>query len=703
MVGDSRSRALVTEEGFVDRVAGIGASVTCLDRHWLAIATAPDHQPSAVDQASLAYVIYTSGSTGRPRGVEIRHRGLMNLVTWHQRTYDVTKEDRATLVASPAFDASVWEMWPYLTAGASIYIPGEEIRVSPSKLADWLARTGITLTFLPTPLAETVLDQTWSAAPALRASLTGGDALRRRPAAGLPFRLFNHYGPTENTVVTTSCEVEPGDASTPPPIGTPIANTSSYVLDQHLNPVPVGVPGELHISGDGLARGYLNHPELTAQSFMLNPFDADARLYRTGDLVRRRSDGQLEFLGRRDNQVKVRGFRIEPGEIEAALNAHPAVQQSVVVCRDDRLIAYVVPDAKSRPSPAEHIAHWQALFDQTISLTPPEQDATFNTTGWNSSFTGLPIPDEQMREQVERTAERIVRLRPERVIEIGCGTGLLLFRIAPLCRDYLATDYSRVSLELLERQLRQMHLPQVRLRHASADVSIPEEVGSCDFVILNSVVQYFPNVDYLLEVLERAARAVSPGGNIFVGDLRSLPLLEAFHASVAMSRATDAMPVSELSEHIRRHVAQEEELVVDPAFFAALADRLSRIRAMRILLKRGRHQNELTRFRYDVVLQVGARTADAVSPPVMDWPTIGSVAALRAILAETAPAALVVRGVPDARTDEALSIVRLLVRQPPSATVGDLRAQLVSSAQAGIDPEDILSLAEELCYEASIG
>jgi amino acid adenylation domain-containing protein/FkbM family methyltransferase len=306
----------------------------------------------------LAYVIYTSGSTGSPKGVELTHRGLANLTAWHQRVYGVTAADRATQLASPAFDAAVWEVWPYLTAGASLHQPGDELRADPRRLLAWLAREGITLCFLPTPLAEAVLEvKELPPGLALRALLTGGDRLHRPPGRQLPFELINHYGPTEATVVATCTPVAPPAAAAPsavaadrppPPIGRPIANTSILIVDLYGQPVPAGVRGELCVGGVGLARGYLGRPELTAERFVPSPSGpAGARLYRTGDLARWGGDGQIEFLGRRDHQVKIRGFRIELGEIEAALAAHPAVSEAVVVARsgpaEPRLAAYAVP------------------------------------------------------------------------------------------------------------------------------------------------------------------------------------------------------------------------------------------------------------------------------------------------------------------------------------------------------------------------
>jgi amino acid adenylation domain-containing protein len=309
-----------------------------------------DNPRRVLNQEQLAYVIYTSGSTGEPKGVALEHRGLVNLVAWHQSVYDVVAEDRASQLAGPGFDAVVWEVWPYLTAGASIHLADEETRLSPDRLLSWLEQQHITLAFLPTPLAEAVMDKPWPETMALRALLTGGDRLHRPPPKTLPCWLTNHYGPTENTVVTTAAVIEPEcDPATAPPIGCPIANTKTYILDRYLQPLPVGVPGELHISGIGLARGYLNLPHETASKFISNPFanGEHSRLYKTGDRARFLTNGTIEFLGRIDQQVKIRGNRIELGEIETVLARHPAIQEAVVTAAagrngEPKLVAYVV-------------------------------------------------------------------------------------------------------------------------------------------------------------------------------------------------------------------------------------------------------------------------------------------------------------------------------------------------------------------------
>ena len=350
MLKDAQASVLVTHHHLAQRFATQGIRVVCPDADAALAQQSIANPTSTVTVEDLAYVIYTSGSTGQPKGALITHGGLLNLVYWHRRAFAVTPSDRATQVASPAFDATGWELWPYLTTGASIYLPDEETRVAPASLRDWLMGCGITITFLPTALAESVMALEWPLQTPLRFLLTGADTLHHYPSPSLPFALVNNYGPTETTVVATSGRVLPVEHTDgPPSIGRPIDNTQVYILDEHLRRVPIGEPGELYIGGAGLAKGYLNRPELTAERFIPHPFSDElgARLYKTGDLARSLPDGQIAFLGRVDHQIKIRGYRVEPNEIVSVLDKHPAIQASVVVAREDipgdkRLVAYIV-------------------------------------------------------------------------------------------------------------------------------------------------------------------------------------------------------------------------------------------------------------------------------------------------------------------------------------------------------------------------
>ena len=273
----------------------------------------------------------------------------------------MTAADRAGHVAGLGFDAAVWELWPYLAVGASVHLADEDTRNSADLLWAWLLAQRISISFVPTPLADRLLEVRlqWPCDSALRIVLTGGDTLHHYPPLGLPFVLVNNYGPTECTVVATSGAVLPSSSPTSlPPIGRPITNAEIHLLDERLQPVPAGATGEIYIGGAGVARGYHNRPDLTADRFLPDPFSAapGGRLYKTGDLGRLLPDGQIAFLGRIDDQIKIRGYRIEPDEIVRALDQHPDIRASTVVARQDsggekRLVAYVVSDAECDPSP----------------------------------------------------------------------------------------------------------------------------------------------------------------------------------------------------------------------------------------------------------------------------------------------------------------------------------------------------------------
>lgn len=403
MLEDASASVLVTWHTIATSLPTSAIRLVCLDTDKSIIAQQPTGEPPCeITPGDLAYVIYTSGSTGRPKGVQITHYNLLNLIYWHHSAYNVTAADRATQVTSPAFDATGWELWPYLTIGAQVHIVDEETRVSPILLRDWLVRQEITISFLPTALAESVIGLSWPAQTTLRYLLTGADTLRHYPSPDLPFAFINNYGPTEATVVATYGRIYPtAHAGTLPSIGRPIANTHIYLLDEHLRQVPIGTTGKLYIGGKGLAKGYLNRPELTAERFIPHPFSDQPgeRLYKTGDLARFLPDGQIAFLGRADYQIKIRGYRIEPGEIMSVLNNHVVIQNSMVIAREDtpgekRLVAYIitVPGAEiSASSLRETLGEY--LPDYMIPSTFVVLPALPITTNGKIDRVALPAPD----------------------------------------------------------------------------------------------------------------------------------------------------------------------------------------------------------------------------------------------------------------------------------------------------------------------
>jgi len=423
MLNDARVAALITSKSVSSRLPAGNWQLIALDGDAKPVASngrVTNGTPEVDD--SLAYVIYTSGSTGQPKGVQITQKSLMNLVSWHVKTFAVTSADRASQVSSIGFDAAVWEVWPYLAAGASVHFVDEEIRLATEALRNWLLSEKITISFVPTVLAEQLIRLEWPRSCPLRVLLTGADTLHHYPPCDLPFSFVNNYGPTECAVVATSGPVT-GDhkLDAQPTIGRPISNVQIYILDDRLREVPTGSTGELYIGGAGLARGYVGRPDLDKERFIPNPFRLvpGERLYRTGDLARFLPDGQIAFVGRADDQIKLRGYRIEPNEIVTVLEQHPAVRAGAVVAREDargekNLVAYIVPAAGVKVNQQElHTFLRKHLPDYMVPGVWVRLDQLPLTPSGKLDRAALPEPayDETIGQNPEGTPRRIVEQR----------------------------------------------------------------------------------------------------------------------------------------------------------------------------------------------------------------------------------------------------------------------------------------------------
>ncbi|MBD2005415.1 MULTISPECIES: non-ribosomal peptide synthetase [Cyanophyceae] len=363
MLDDSQVSVLLTQEKLVDNFGNFPNPVVYLDKDWQTIAQESEENPhSDVTSDSLAYVIYTSGSTGKPKGVAVTHKAVNRLVC-NTNYIKLSPNDKIAQASNTSFDAATFEIWGALLNGAQLVGISRDVTLSPHEFALQLRQKGISVLFLTTALFQQIARDVPQAFSSLRYLLFGGEAVDARWVKkvlkqGAPKQLIHVYGPTEGTTFSSYyCVQDVPESATSIPIGRPIANTQIYLLDADLQPVPIGIVGELYIGGDGLAREYTNRPDITAERFIYNPFNnkSESRLYKTGDLARYLPDCNIEFLGRIDNQVKIRGFRIELGEIEAILNQHPAVRETVVIIReeipgDKHLIAYIVPDQQQTPT-----------------------------------------------------------------------------------------------------------------------------------------------------------------------------------------------------------------------------------------------------------------------------------------------------------------------------------------------------------------
>lgn len=649
---------IVSEDQLPNVRDEIGSDFHCHSVAGLAAKRVGRWQTVAVSADDLAYLIFTSGSTGSPKGVAIPHRGIVNFVIGYAAVIGLKPGMTSAHMFSPSFDGALAEIFPPLVMGGTLQIIDQEVVLDPPRLADELTRHAVDQVAL-TPATLAMLQP--AGLPRVRKLLSAGASLPGELAARwlATHELFNGYGPTECSVGVSIRRLDVTDASVPS-VGRPLPNTRIYVLDSSKRPVPDGVIGEVYLGGAGVGRGYWLNDDLTNRYFMDDPFvdsafDANgSRMYRSGDLGRWNSAGQLEIVGRCDEQIKLRGFRIEPGEIAAVLDSLPGVARAAVVSWGDdwhsgltgagsttgsngsnsdgagkRLVAYVVPErlhADDRPGAVastrreresgvsvvtddgierEHVENWRDLFDQAQVGGAVVFDPIDNFSGWVSVITGRPIPTDEMRTWADEAAAGIVALRPRSVLEIGCGTGLMLLRIGDRIDQYVGIDVLQSAIDDLRKTLstRPELDAKVSLDCRTADRLDDLPAGGFDTIVLNSVVQYFPSEEYFQRVLKAAQRLLAPGGRMFLGDLRNLRLHRAFAIATELNKiGGESITVGQFRERVRSRIEHDEELLVDPDLESGLRKHLSRLSAVTTRVKTAADDNELNRFRYDAVL-----------------------------------------------------------------------------------------------------
>ncbi|MGE2814174.1 amino acid adenylation domain-containing protein, partial [Mycobacterium heidelbergense] len=696
-----------------DTVAGAGArrvlridEMDVSDRDARAITDVDRCAPLGVN--NTAYVMFTSGSTGAPKGVAVSHAGLLGLAAAQRAIYGLGAGARVLMVAAPTFDASIFDWLWAAGSGAALVVAPPQVYAGEALTA--LVRDQRVSAAALTPTALSSLDRT--RLDGLDTLITMGEAC---PAAVVAAwapgrRMFNGYGPTESTICSTS--TAPLSAGQPVSIGAPIPGVCALVLDARLNPAPIGVVGELYLGGPALAHGYVGRAELTAERFVANPHGGrGARMYRTGDLVRWTPAGTLVYVGRPDTQIKLRGQRIELGEIENSLLACPQVTQAAVTVHHDsagtHLIAYITLEhTATADHVAESVEQWQHVNDQLYGAEIGDFGKDFR--GWNSSYTDDPIPLEEMIEWRSATVDRIMALEPRRVLEIGAGSGLILSQIAPRCEHYVASDISPVAIDNLACVLEQLQVPwrdRVELLAQPAHVTEGLPRGHFDTIILNSVIQYFPNADYLAEIIDNAVDLLAPGGRLFIGDVRNYTLQGALQTGVALARATATdtdtdTDAAEIRARVYRAMVSEPELLLAPEFFTTWAADHPRVAGLAIEVKRGLAGNELNRYRYDVIVhKAPIPVRSLASAPTWTWAQCEGLNGLQDRLISEHPATVRITDIPRAGL---ITDVRVEAALAAGRSPADALADATADAADAVVPEALYRLGETTGYQVAV-
>ncbi|KAK2685099.1 Enniatin synthetase [Fusarium oxysporum] len=587
--------------------------------------------PSAT---SLAYVLFTSGSTGKPKGVMCEHRAILRLVKG-DIIPNFPSEARMAHMFNTAFDGATYEIWNMLLNGGTVVCIDYMTTLDGKALEAVFAKEQVNVAMMAPALLKLYLADARDAMKNLDILIAAGDRFDGQDAvealALARGRCFNAYGPTENGVFSTMYNVAENESfHNGLPLGRPLNNSGAYVMDPNQQLVGVGVMGELVVTGDGLARGY-SDPTLDKNRFIHINMDGETvRAYRTGDRVRARlGDGLIEFFGRMDTQFKLRGNRIEAGEVETAILSHQSVRDAAVVLRQDEgqqpeMIGFVVADndhSFEQEETGNQVEGWQDHFESGMYSdisTAIDQSAIGNDfKGWTSMYDGSEIDKADMQEWLDDTIHTLHDSQvPSHVLEIGTGSGMILFNLDAGLQSYVGLEPSKSATEFVNKAIESIPALAGKAKvHVGTATDMNKLSGLCpDLVVFNSVVQYFPTPDYLMEVVDTLVRM--PGvKRIFFGDIRSHAINRHFLAA----RAIHTLGNNASKYSVRQKIAEleegEEELLVEPAFFTTLQDRLpDLIKHVEILPKNMKATNELSAYRYAAVIHLHDESSESTRP-----------------------------------------------------------------------------------------
>ncbi len=660
--------------------------------------------------SQLAYVMYTSGSTGTPKGVCITHHSISSFVS--DPMWNLKNQDRVLFHSQVAFDAATFEIWVPLLKGGTIIVAKED-SFNVDYLTKLINDEKVTSAFFTVTLFNLLAKDPKNNLGNMKQILVGGEQCSSdfiyKMKQKLPdTEIVNCYGPTETTTFFSTYTIPSNEILKTIPIGKPMDNMNAYVLNKDFEIVPEKEIGELYISSNGLAQGYLNQPALTAEKFLPDPFGLEgSRMYKTGDLVYWNEKRELVFIGRKDQQVKVRGFRVELGEIEEALQSHPNVSQAAVVAQRTEngnvMRAYIVPDYNASSDNEqlmdEQLREWEKIYDEVYQESDLETD-TDQYVGWNSSFEDNPIERSHMDEWLENTLKSIRNLKPKKVLEIGIGTGMLLKHLYSETEIYWGTDLSETVINKLKTAFKNNPLSdKIKLFHQTADSidQLPKQMF--DTIIINSVCQYFPDIQYFTSILQKAMHLLSPSGKIFVGDIRDFRLQRQFYSEVHLhNKKIDT--TTQLIAAIERDVMMESELLISPSFFSLWSKKRTDVAGFETKLKDGNFINEMSQYRYDAVIYKKPQDNLSFSGKIeiLDWNKT-DFQDLKNILSENKHQSLRITEIPNERIVPSCNAYEMILNNENLETIRNAYTKPVNSE---LKFKDFQVLAEENNYNIKI-
>lgn len=561
----------------------------------------------------LAYVMYTSGSTGKPKGVLIEHQSMMNLFSSLVETLGLSHTDMFLALTDCTFDISLIELIMPLSIGASIVLTEHGVVADGKKIKHYLNDYDISF-IQATPLTwEILLKNGWNNNGKPRI-LVGGEKFKTSLATKLRYEkgnIWNVYGPTETSMWSMIYRLDEPVTTESVPLGKPIANTTLKLIYENEAEDP-----ELYIGGLGVARGYLNAEELTNSKFVWDEKEQD-RFYKTGDLVSKTSNNSLCYVGRKDDQLKFGGIRIEAGEIEASIEREVFVKKAVVKIHEHHdyyktLAAYVEIDEESLFSHGSHIIsedsafYMEKIYDEAYTHAQEYAHNVINTCGWQNSFNGQTFNAEELLESYTNIRRYIQQTDLTHVLEVGCGTGGLLLDYLPKAEKVSLVEVSQNAIDYVKSIIPIDAQHKIAFKLESIINIHENNEYSC--IIVNSVLQYLPSIKSLIDSLRQLIKATKPGGTLLIGDVRSLELLDVF---LTIRHAYHHPDKADICPSHLYYKSRDTEIVLSPLFFYALKKQFKRISWVDINVKHGHYKNELNYFRYDVILHIDKEVCEA--------------------------------------------------------------------------------------------